>query len=59
MWGGDMGSMHVQNLEVRWYVITLGDYIGPKKLPKYHRYRSNNRLRPNRYYCSFRQKIKI
>ena len=43
IWGGDMGSMHVQNLEVHWYVITLGDYIGPKKLPKYHRYRSNNR----------------
>ena len=32
-----------------YYLVTLGDYIGPKKLLKYHRYRSNNRLRPNRF----------
>ena len=27
--------------------VTLGDYIGPKKTSKNHRYRTNNRLRKN------------
>ena len=33
-----------------WLGITFGDYIGPKKITKTHRYRSNNRLRPNRFW---------
>ena len=29
--------------------VTLGDYIGPKKTSKIHHYRSNNRLKKNRF----------
>ena len=29
--------------------LTLGDYIGPKKSSENHRYRTNNRLRKNRF----------
>ena len=29
--------------------VTLGDYIGPQKNIKNNHYRTNNRLRPNRF----------
>ena len=29
------------------FMVTLGDYIGPKKTLKIHRYWSNNRLQKN------------
>ena len=41
------------------WVVTFGDVIGPKKLPKYHRYRSNNRLRPNGFIYVYRIGIRI
>ena len=35
-------------------VVTLGDYISPKKTSKNNRYRTNNRLRPNRFIYVYR-----
>ena len=36
------------------FMLTFGDVIGPKKSQKYHRYRSNNRLWPNRFIYVYR-----
>ena len=35
-------------------LLTFGDVIGPKIITKYHPYRSNNRLRPNRFINAYR-----
>ena len=39
-WNNNAKKDNFQNF--KHYTLTFGDVIGPKKSPKYHRYRSNN-----------------